>query len=328
MTLPHRVTRRTFAGAVALLALTTAVLPAAAADFPNKPVRIIVPWPAGGGGDVVVRLMAPAIAERLNTPVLVENRPGATGTIGSAAAAKSPADGYTLVYGTADSNSIMPHLLKNAGYDRKAFVAIAPIGFFPYALAVHPSVPAANLQEFVQLARNSRERLSFGSWGVGSSGQVLGESVKAAAGIDLLHVPFQGTAPLLNALVGGQIKAAMLPMPLVEQYAKAGNIRLLGVVAPDRLPGLPALRTLKEQGVNVDINTWVGFLAPAQVPPDVLARLHKAIQEVQASPQIAERLRQLQVVPQPMNQADYQSFVDSEYDRWGKVIQQARITLE
>ena len=328
MTFLCRVARRGLVVGLAVLALAAAAVPAAAADFPTKPIRIIVPWPAGGGGDVVVRLMAPAISERLNTPVLVENRPGATGTIGSAAAAKSPADGYTLVYGTADSNSIMPHLLKNVGYDRKAFVAVAPIGYFPYALAVHPSVQASNLQEFVQLARNSREKLSFGSWGVGSSGQVLGESVKAATAIDMLHVPFQGTAPLLTALVGGQIKAAMLPMPLVEQYAKAGNIRLLGVAAPERLPGLPALRTLKEQGVNVDLNTWVGFLAPAQVPADVLARLHKAIQEVEATPQVAERLRQLQVVPQPMSQADYQSFVESEYDRWGKVIRQARITLE
>lgn len=328
MTFPCRVARRRLVAGLAVLALGAAVLPAAAADFPTKPIRIIVPWPAGGGGDVVVRLLAPAISERLNTPVLVDNRPGATGTIGSAAAARSPADGYTLVYGTADSNSIMPHLLKNVGYDRKAFVAVAPIGFFPYALAVHPSVPARNVQEFVQLARNSREKLSFGSWGVGSSGQVLGASLNAAAGIDMLHVPYQGTAPLLTGLVGGQIKAAMLPMPLVAEYAKAGTIRLLGVVAPERLPGLPALPTLSEQGVNVDLNTWVGFLAPAQVPADVLARLHKVIQEVEASPQIAERLRQLQVVPQSMSQADYQSFINGEYDRWGKVIEQARIKLD
>jgi tripartite-type tricarboxylate transporter receptor subunit TctC len=328
MTFLCRVARRGLAAGMAVLALGATVLPAAAADFPTKPIRIIVPWPAGGGGDVVVRLMAPAISERLNAPVVVENRPGATGTIGSAAAANSPADGYTLVYGTADSNSIMPHLLKNTGYDRKAFVAVAPIGFFPYALAVHPSVPASNVQEFVQLARGSRETLSFGSWGVGSSGQVLVESLKTATGIDMLHIPYQGTAPLLTALIGGQIKAAMLPMPLVDQYAKAGSIRLLGVVAPVRLPGLPALRTLKEQGVNVDINTWVGFLAPAQVPADVLARLYKAIQEVHASPQIAERLRQLQVVSQPMSQGEYQSFIDSEYERWGKVIEQARIKLD
>lgn len=319
----RNISRRGFAAGLAAFALA-----APAADFPNKPIRIIVPWPAGGGGDVVVRLIATGLSERLNTPVIVDNRPGATGTIGSAAAAKSAPDGYTLVYGTADSNSIMPHLLKNIGYDRKALVAVAPIGFFPYALAVHPSVPARDLQEFVQLARKPGEKVSFGSWGVGSSGQVLGESIKAAAGIDMLHVPFQGTAPLLNALVGGQIKAAMLPMPLVQEYAKSGAIRLLGVAAPERLPGLPALRTLKEQGVNVDLNTWVGFLAPAQLPPEVLARLHKAIQEVEANPQIADKLRVLQVVPQPMGQPEYQSFLDAEYERWGKVIQQARITLE
>jgi tripartite-type tricarboxylate transporter receptor subunit TctC len=323
MTFLRRMGRRAFGIALAVLAVS-----ASAADFPSKPIRIIVPWPAGGGGDVVVRLIANGLSENLKTPVLVDNRPGATGTIGSAAAAKSAPDGYTLVYGAADSHSIMPHLLKNVGYDRKAFVAVAPIGFFPYALAVHPSVKANTLQEFVQLARQSREKLTYGSWGVGSSGQVLGESVKAAAGIDLLHVPFQGTAPLVTALVGGQINAALLPMPLVEQYAKAGSIRLLGVAAPERLPGLPGLHTLKEQGVNVDINTWVGFLAPANVPADVLARLHDAIQQVEAEPQIAEKLRQLQVLPQPMSQRDYQNFIDTEYDRWGKVIQHAHITIE
>ncbi len=328
MTRLRSVTRRTLGTCLATLALAVAAFPAVAENFPSKPVRIIVPWPAGGGGDVVVRLIAPALSDRLKTPVLVENRPGATGTIGSAVAAKSPPDGYTLVYGTADSNSIMPHLLKNAGFDRDAFAAVAPIGFFPYALAVHPSVSAGNLREFVQVARSASDSLSFGSWGVGSSGQVLGESVKAATGIDMLHVPFQGTAPLLNALISGQIQAAMLPMPLVEQYVKAGRIRLLGVAAPDRLPGEPALPTLKEQGADVDVSTWVGFLAPAQVPADVLARLHEAIQEVGANPQISERLRQLHVVPQPMSQAQYQSFIDSEYERWGEIVQRAHITLE
>ncbi|MDD2180540.1 tripartite tricarboxylate transporter substrate binding protein [Acidovorax sp. D2M1] len=321
-------TRRAFAVGTALFGLTANALPAMAADFPTKPIRIIVPWPAGGGGDVVVRLMAPALSERLNTPVVVENRPGATGTIGSTIAAKSPADGYTLVYGTADSNSIMPHLLKGVSYDRRSFVAVAPIGYFPYALAVHPSVNASNLKEFVQLARVSVAPLSYASWGIGSSGHVLGESLKAATGIDMLHVPFQGTAPVLNALISGQVKAAILPMPLVEQYVKSGSIKLLGVAASERLPGLNELPTLKEQGANVDLTTWVGFLAPEKVPADVVARLHKAINEVEARPDVSARLRQLQVISQPMSQPDYQTFVDSEYERWGKVVRQSRITLE
>lgn len=324
----RRLTRRAFAAGAALFGLTANALPTMAADLPTKPIRIIVPWPAGGGGDVVVRLMAPALSERLNTPVVVENRPGATGTIGSTAAARSPADGYTLVYGTADSNSIMPHLLKGVSYDRRSFVAVAPIGYFPYALAVHPSVNASNLKEFVQLARASAEPLSYGSWGVGSSGHVLGESVKAATGIDILHIPFQGTAPVLNALISGQVKSAILPMPLVEQYVKSGSIKLLGVAAAERLPGLSELPTLKEQGANVDLTTWVGFLAPEKVPADILARLHKAISEVEARPDVSARLRQLQVISQPMSQPEYQTFVESEYERWGEVVRQARITLE
>ncbi len=321
-------TRRAITAVMAAFALTLGNLPATAADFPTKPIRIIVPWPAGGGGDVVVRLMAPAISARLNTPVLVENRPGATGTIGSSAAAKSPADGYTVVYATADSHSIMPHLLKGLSYDRKAFVAVAPIGYFPYALAVHRSVAANNLKEFVQLARTSPEGLSFGSWGVGSSGHVLGESMKAATGINMLHVPFQGTAPLLNALVSGQVKSAILPMPLVEQYVKSGSIKLLGVTTHERLPGLNEVPTLKEQGAKVDLTTWVGFLVPEKVPASVVESLHKAFQEVAARPEIVERLRQLQVVPQLMSQPEYQSFIDSEYESWGKVVRQAHITLD
>ena len=300
-----------------------------AADFPSKPIKIIVPWPAGGGGDVVVRVLAPAISERLNTPVLVDNRPGATGTIGTRLAAQSPADGYTLVYGSADSNSIMPNLMKSVGYDaRKGFTAVAPIGFFPFVLAVHPSVAANNFKELVQIAKSSGEKMAFGSWGVGSSGQVFIESIKAAAGIDLLHVPYQGTGPLLTALIGGQVKGAMLPMQLAEQHAKSGAIRLLGVATPGRIPTYPALPTLREQGVQIDLTAWVGFLAPAQVPADVVGSLHRAIEEASASPAIAERLRQLHVVPQPISQRDYQTFVEAEYDRWGKVIQQAGITLE
>lgn len=320
--------RRRFTAAVTV-GIALASTSSYAADFPSKPIKIIVPWPAGGTGDAVVRVLAPAISERLNTPVVVENRAGATGTIGSSLAAKSAADGYTLVYGSADSNSIMPNLKKSVGYDgKKGFTAIAPIGFFPFVLAVHPSVSATNVKELVQIARTSSETIAFGSWGVGSSGQVFIESIKAAVGINLLHVPYQGTGPLLTALIGGQVKGAVLPLQLADQYAKSGVIRLLGVATPERVATYPSLPTLREQGVRVDLTTWVGFLAPSQVPADIVSRLHRAIEEASASPSIAERLRELHVVPQRMAQRDYQAFVEAEYDRWGKVIQQARMTLE
>lgn len=324
----NEMNRRRFTAAVTA-AIALGSTSSNAADFPSRPIKIIVPWPAGGGGDVVVRVLAPAVSERLNTPVVVDNRPGATGTIGSGLAATSPADGYTLVYGSADSNSIMPNLMKSLSYDgRKAFTAIAPIGFFPFVLAVHPSVPATNVKELVQISKTSGGPMPFGSWGVGSSGQVFIESIKAAADVNLLHVPYQGTGPLLTALLADQVKGAMLPMQLAEQHAKSGAIRLLGVATPERMVTYPSLPTLREQGVRVDLTAWVGFLAPANVPTDIVARLHQAIQAASASPAIAEKLRQLHVIPQPISQRDYQAFVDAEYDRWGKVIQQARITLE
>jgi tripartite-type tricarboxylate transporter receptor subunit TctC len=322
--------RRLAAALAAGAALSAMSLRAtAASDFPNKPVRIIVPWPAGGGGDVLVRLLAPAMSERLGVPVVVENRAGATGTIGSTAAAKSAADGYTLVYGSADSHSIMPQLMKSPPYDsRKDFTAVAPIGLLPYAIAVHPSVPAKNVQDLVQYIKAAKVKPTYGSWGVGSSGQVVMESFKAATGVDLLHVPNQGTAPVLTALLGNQVPIGILPMPLVEQQVKSGALRTIAVTTPERLPSMPALPTLKEQGVAVDVGVWIGFLAPAGTPADVVAKLAAAIDAAVANPQIHDRMVQMHTLPDRPAPAAYQAFLAREYERWGQVISQAHITLD
>lgn len=303
----------------------------AATEFPSggKPIRVIVPWPASGGGDVLVRLITPVMSEKLGTPVIVENRAGATGTIGSGVVAKSPADGYTLVYGSADSHSIMPHLLKNIPYDaRKDFAAVAPIGFLPYAIAVHPSVPAKNVQELVAWIKAAQVKPTYGSWGVGSSGQVVMESFKAATGTDLLHVPYQGTAPVLVALLANQVPVAILPMPLVEQHVKNNGLRIIAVTTPERLPSMPAVPTLKEQGVAVDVNVWIGFLAPAATPPDIVAKLAAAIDAAVATPAVRDRMIALHTLPDRQPPAAYQALLNREYDRWGKVISQAHITLD
>jgi tripartite-type tricarboxylate transporter receptor subunit TctC len=318
-----------FAGGAALSALGWPAR--AATDFPSggKPVRIIVPWPAGGGGDVLVRLIAPVMSEKLGTPVIVENRAGATGTIGSGVAAKSPADGYTLVYGSADSHSIMPQLLKGISYDaRKDFTAVAPICLLPYAIAVHPSVPAKDVKELVAWIKAASVKPTYGSWGVGSSGQVVMESFKAATGTDLLHVPYQGTAPVLVALLGNQVPVAILPMPLVEQQAKANALRVIAVTTPERLPSMPSLPTLKEQGVAVDVGVWIGFLAPAATPPDIVAKLAAAIDAAVASPAVHDKMVQLHTLPDRQSPAAYQAYIEREYERWGKVITQAKITLD
>ncbi len=299
-----------------------------AADvFPARPVRIVVPWAAGGGGDVVVRLLAARLGERLGQQVVVDNRGGATGTIGSAVVAKSPPDGYTLVYAASDSHSIFPNLLKQPPYDaRRDFTAVAPIGYFQFGIAVHPSVPVHSAAEFLALAR--RERLTYGTWGIGSSAHVAMESYRQEHKLDLQHVPYQGTAPLLVGLVGGQIQAAVLPMQITEQHVKSGGIRMLGIGSPQRAPQMPQLPTLMEQGMQLDLRGWVGFMGPARMPPEVLATLHQQISAVINEPRIQDSLRAMYVQPESRPQADYQAFVDGEFERWARMVRESRVVLD
>ncbi|MEG0225367.1 MAG: tripartite tricarboxylate transporter substrate binding protein [Comamonas sp.] len=296
--------------------------------YPSKPIKIIVPWTAGGGGDALVRAMAPVLAQRLGQPVIIDNRPGAIGTIGSLAGARSPADGYTLIYGTADSHSIAPHILKPTPYDAlKAFTAVAPLGFTPLTVMVHASHPAKTLAEFLQLARQAKEPLTYGSWGQGSSGQIIMEVLKQATGADLLHVPYNSTAPLMQAQLGKQIDCAIIPTLVAEQHVAAGTVRMLAITAPQRMPAYPQVPTLKEFGVAIDIGPWLGFLAPARTPADVVTRLHSAIESALGEHQVIESMRKMSMVMTPMAIAAYQQFYEREYARWGSYIRSANIAL-
>lgn len=297
-------------------------------SYPTKPIKIIVPWTAGGGGDALVRAMAPVLAQRLGQPVIIDNRPGAIGTIGSREAARSPADGYTLVYGTADSHSIAPHILKPTPYDAlKAFTAVSPLGFTPLTVMVHASHPARTLAEFLQRARQAREPMTYGSWGQGSSGQIVMEVLKQSTRADLLHVPYNGTAPLMQAQLGQQIDCAIIPTLVAEQHVAAGAVRMLAITAPQRMPAYAQVPTLKEFGVDIDIGPWLGFLAPARTPADVVAKLHAAIDGALGEPQVVESMRKMSMVMTPMTSAAYQQFYEREYARWGRYIRAANITL-
>ena len=322
-------TRRHVLG-LAAAALGGAALPALAQGaWPSKPIKIIMPWAAGGGGDVLVRAMVPAISARLGQPIVVENRPGAIGTIGSLAAARSPADGYTLVYGAADSHSIAPHIMKQMPYDsKKDFVAVAPIGFTPLAFCVHASNPARNWEQFVQAARAAAQPLTFGSWGQGSSGQITVEAIKQVARIDLLHVPYNGTAPLIQAQLGNQVTATILPIPVAEQHARAGTIRMLAVAARERVGDFKDVPTLRELGVAIDMGPWLGFLAPAGPPADIVAKIHQAVDAAQGDPAVVETMKRMAMVPERMDPRAYQAFYNSEYDRWGAYIRTAGVKLD
>ncbi len=297
--------------------------------FPNRPVKIIMPWAAGGGGDVLVRAIVPSLSQRLGQAVVVENRPGAIGTIGSLAAARSPADGYTLVYGTADSHSIAPHILKTSPYDSKRdFVAVAPIGFTPLAFVVHASHPAKTLAQFLQMAKESKDPLTFGSWGQGSSGQITMEALKQVSKIELLHVPYNGTAPLMQAQLAKEVNCSIVPVLVADQHVRAGTVRMLAVTARERLAGFPDVPIMKEMGVAIDMGPWLGFMGPAGLPPDIVNKLNAAIAASIADPQVAETMKKMTMVIDQMNPATYQQFVNSEYDRWGSYIRTAKVTVD
>ena len=296
--------------------------------YPSRPIKIIVPWAAGGGGDALVRAMAPVLSQRLGQPVVVDNRPGAIGTIGSLLGARSPADGYTLIYGAADSHSIAPHIIKPTPYDsKKDFLAVAPIGFTPLTVMVHASHPAKTLAEFLQMARQAKDAPTYGSWGQGSSGQIVMEVLKKSTGSPLLHVPYNSTAPLMQAQLAKQIDCSIIPSLVAEQHVAAGAIRMLAVTAPERLAGHPNVPTLKEFGVDIDIGPWLGFVAPANTPAEIVTRLHDAIEGSLADAQVAETMRKMSMVMTPMSTSSYQQFYNREFDRWGSYIRSANITL-
>lgn len=310
-------------------AATAARSRAQGGTYPSRPIRIIVPWAAGGGGDALVRAMGPVLAQRLGQPVIIDNRPGAIGTIGSLAAARSPADGYTLIYATADSHSIAPHILKPTPYDAlQAFTAVSPLGFTPLTVMVHASHPARTLEDFLQRARQARQPLTYGSWGQGSSGQIVMEVLKQATRAELLHVPYNGTAPLMQAQLGRQIDCAIIPTLVAEQHVAAGAVRMLAITAPQRMPAHSQVPTLKEFGVDIDIGPWLGFLAPARTPADTVAKLHTAIDSALGETQVVESMRKMSMVMTPMTTAAYQQFYEREYARWGKYIRSAGIRLD
>lgn len=300
----------------------------AADNFFSRPLTFVVPWAAGGGGDIAVRMLTSKLTERIHQQIIVENRGGATGTIGSAFAARSQPDGYTIVYATADSHFIFPHLYQQVPYDAlRDFSPIAPIGYFQFGLAVHPSIPARTAEEFLDLVRQSPRKYTYGTWGIGSTAQLVMENFKAQHELEILHVPYQGTAPELLGLVSGQVDAAILPMQITDGYSKDGKIRMLGLGSPERYTTLPDLPTLKEQGMDIDLRSAVGLLGPAKIPGPIIERLNDELSNVMRDPTVQADLRTQYIVPQIMSPGDYQAFLQSEYQRWGEIVRNSHVTL-
>ncbi len=275
---------------MALAALAMALLPLAATaqsanDYPNKPIRFIAPIPAGGSTDVLTRDIARRLQERWGQPTVVENKPGSTGSIGAALVARAPADGYTLLL-VNSGHVINEFVYAKLPYDPiKDFVPVVHAASIAMGLFVHPSVPAKNLPEFLALARSKPGALSFATSGNGGAGHLGGESIKAATGIDMVHVPYRGSAPALADVVAGQVPVSIADVPLARPHVRSGALRPIALAAAQRSAALPDMPTFAELGVpNLDLSVWVGFLAPAGTPKTIVDKLNREIVSIVREP--------------------------------------------
>lgn len=313
---------------IAVLLMLMAAL--AQAQFqPNKSVRIVVPFPPGGTTDILARELAVQLAPRWKQSVVVENKAGAGGTIGTAEIAKSAADGYHLMV-TATHQVINPSLMKKLPYDaRKEFTPIALVGAVPNVLVVHPSLTANSVSDFIALAKAQPGKLSFGSTGIGGSNHLAGELFKAMAGIEMTHIPYKGAAPAMTDLLGGQIPVMFDSVPTVIQHVRSGKLRALGVTSLRRSASLPEVPTIDEAGVRgFDATAWFGLYAPGAMPADITQRLSNDILAVLRSDAIRESFAKHGVEPGTLTQSQFASFYLTELDKWARVIERANVKLD
>ncbi len=312
-----------------LLLAATALLPAIALaqtppDWPTRPVRMLVGSAPGGGTDAVADRLAPLLRQ----PVIVENRPGVSNTLAVDMTAKST-DGHTMVMGVVTAHAIAPHLLK-LGYDsNRDLVPVAYVGAVPNVLVVGNNLPANSVQELVALARKEPGRINFASSGTGSTQHIAAEMFKDAAGIELTHVPYKGSAAALVDLVSGQVQMSFDTMPSVIGQIKAGKLRALGVTSARRNAQLPQVPTLAEAGLpGVEIGAWYGIYMPAATPRAVQARVHDEVNKVLALPETRTRLEAVGAELQPMGQAEFIALHNAEYQRFGEIIRKNHIKID
>ena len=300
------------------------VLPslALAQAFPGKPLKLIVPFPAGGPADIFGRGLAHGMQEHLGQPVIVENVGGVGGVLGVDRALKSAPDGYTLGFNSGSTLSIAPYSLSKMPYDVKKDVALITLVVrVPEVLAVHPSVPANSLAEFVAYARANPGKISYGSAGSGSITHLAMELLKAEAKVDMVHVPYKGAAPAVNDLLGGQVVAGIFDVPVLLGHVRSGKLKALSVTSATRAPTLPDVPTTAEGKLpNVTSDNWYGLVVPAATPADVQKRIHAAAMAALKSPAVTEQFAKVGGLASPGSPQDYAAFLASEQAKWSKVV--------
>ena len=319
--------RRWLAPLAVALALSAGA--AVGQGYPTKPIRFVVPYPPGGGTDVVARILNEPLATELGQPIIIENRGGAAGNVGTDIAAKSQADGYTVLF-TLSSHTINPKLYDKLPFDvEKDFVPISLAAMIPQILVVHPSVPANNVKELIALAKAQPGKLNYASVGTGSPGHIAGELFKLRAGIDIVHVPYKGGGPAVTDTIGGQVQLLFVSMPAAWQFVKAGRLKAIAVTSARRSATAPEVPTYVESGVpDFVVDSWYGALAPAKVPPAVVARLNAAFVKVLDMPQVKEKLMAQGAEAAASTPAEFDRVIKDELAKWDYVIKAASIRPE
>lgn len=319
-----RLTRR---AALALAALAALVSPASAEDFPTKPVTLVIPFAAGGSTDVVGRIIAERMSKELGQQVLVDNRAGAGGSIGAGAVARAEPDGYTILMGTVSTHALNPLILAKTPYDAiNDFAPISLLILVPNVLAVNPELPVNSVQELIDLAKT--EPLAYASSGNGTPLHLSGELFKSMAGIDILHVPYQGSGPALTDVIGNQVPVIFDNLPSASAHIAAGSLRPLAVTTAERAPSFPDVPTIAETLPGYETYTWNALFAPAGTPPEVIAKLNEAALAALADPAVAERMKEFSAQIVGSTPDELAAHVAAEIAKWKPVVESANIRIE
>jgi tripartite-type tricarboxylate transporter receptor subunit TctC len=315
--------------ALVALAAMPAALAQSAADFPARPIRIVVPFPAGGATDIASRLLAERMAADWKQAVTVDNRPGAGGNIGSDIVAKSAPDGYNLIMGVTGSHAINISLYARMPYDPvKDFEPISQVAVVPNVVVVHPSVAAASLAEFVALAKREPGKLNYASLGNGTAAHLTMEMFKTTAGIDLTHIPYKGSAPAVADLLAGQVQAMIDGLPSALPHVKAGKLRALAVTSAKRSAAAPDLPTIAETYPGFAADAWSGLFAPKGTPKAVVEKIAQETQRILKTPEVQKRLGELGAEPVGSSPPEFAQFVQREIDKWARVVKASGARLD
>ena len=298
-------------------------------SYPSRPVRFILPFPPGGGTDILGRVIAERLSANLGQPVVTENRGGAGGNVGAEAAAHSSPDGYTIVL-VAPSLAISPTLYSRLNYDPvKDFAPISLVATVPNVMITHPSIEAQTLQEFIALARSRPGAMNFGSGGSGTSNHLAGELFNIVTGAKLVHVPYKGVNLAMQDVLSGRVQLVFIGIPAALPHIKAGKLRALALVAPQRSPALPDVPTVAEAGLkDFEVTTWYGIMTPAGTPRPIVSRLNAELVKIMHTPEVKERLAGMATDPLTSTPEEFAAYLKQEIAKWGDVVRKANLKAD